>query len=114
MFLSECANETVSGQALPNQNRLEVVKLLKKSDGILQLLINALVKEFVQLDITEKGNDTIRLGIFLDNIEFTIYNIKSLLIHVLASKLPIELRKKVSRESFLIEDKIPSFDSKIN
>ena len=91
-----------------NQNYLEAVQLLKNRYGNPQLLINTYMEQFVQLDKIEKSNDVIRLRMFYNKVEITIRNLKSLniepstygslLIPVLTSKLPTDLRTLFARK----------------
>ena len=66
------------------------------------------MEQFVQLDKIEKSNDVIRLRMFYNKVEITIRNLKllnietstygSLLIPVLTSKLPTDLRTLFARK----------------
>ena len=107
-FLCKSAYDTISGLAPTNQNYLEAVQLLKNRYGNPQLLINTYMEQFVQLEKIEKSNDVVRLRMFYNKVEITIRNIKSLniepsdygslLIPVLTSKLPTDLRTLFARK----------------
>ena len=77
LFLYKSAYDTISGLAPINQNCFDAVQLLKNRYGNTQLLINTYMKQFVQLDKVEKGNDIIRLRMFYNKVEITIRNPKS-------------------------------------
>ena len=106
-FLCPSAYETISGLAFTNQNYLEAFELLKQRYGNPQLLINTYMEQFVKLDKIEKSNDVSKLRTFFIKIEITIRNLKSLgietssygslLIPVLTSKLPTDLRTLFAR-----------------
>ena len=106
-FSCPSAYETISRLALTNQNYLEAVELLKQRYGKPQLLINTVMEQFVKLDKIGKSNDVSKLRTFLNKIEITIQNLKSLdigtssygsfLILVLTSKLPTDLRTLFAR-----------------
>ena len=107
-FLCKSTYDTISDLAPTNQNYLEAVQLLRNRYGNPQLLINMYMEQFVQLSKTEKSNDVIRLRTFYNKVEITIRNLKSLniepsaygslLIPVLTSKLPTDLRTLFARK----------------
>ena len=107
-FLCPSACETISGFALTNQNYLEAVELLKRRYGNPQLLINTYMEQLVKLEKIEKSNDVSKLRTFFNKTEITVRNLKllsietssygSLLIPVLTSKLPTDLRTLFARK----------------
>ena len=52
-FLSDSAKSCISGLSLSSANYFEALELLKQRYGNPQMLINAYMKRFVQLPVTE-------------------------------------------------------------
>ena len=81
---------------------------MKERYGNPQLLINTYMEQFVKLDKIEKSNHVSKLQTFFNKIEIMIRNLKllgietssygSLLIPVLTSKLPTDLRTSFAQK----------------
>ena len=81
---------------------------MKQRYGNSQLLINTYMEQFVKLDKIEKSNHVSKLQTFFNKIEIMIRNLKllgietssygSLLIPVLTSKLPTDLRTSFAQK----------------
>ena len=96
-YLKSLLCDAISRLSLTNSNYAEAIDLLQKRYCNPQVLINVYMERFVQLDVITKSND-----ILYNQVETGICNLKtlhvnpdsygSLLIPVLNSKLPSDLR----------------------
>ena len=107
-FLCDSAKSTISGLSLSPENYIEAIDLLKQSYGNSEVWINAFMKKFVQLPIVQNPNNVECLGLFYDQIETSVWNLKtlglevttcgSLLIPLLTEKRPDDLRLRIARK----------------
>ena len=107
-FLCDSAKSTISGLPLSPENYIEAIDLLKQSYGNSEVWINAFMKKFVQLPIVQNPNNVECLGLFYDQIETSVRNLKtlglevttcgSLLIPLLTEKRPDDLRLRIARK----------------
>ena len=105
-LLSVSAFETIPGLTLTRDNYAEAIKLLQNRYGNHQVLINAYMDKFVQLEVITKSSDITRLRKVCNQVETGIRNLKtdvhpesygSLLVPVLNTKLPGDLRTRFAR-----------------
>ena len=82
-FLCDSAKSTISGLSLSPENYIEAIDLLKQSYGNSEVWINAFMKKFVQLPIVQNPNNVECLGLFYDQIETSVRNLKTLGLEVL-------------------------------
>ena len=102
------ALETISGLTLSSQNYSEAIDLLKYRYGNPQTLINSYMEQFVNLETVTKSNDVIRLRKLFNKVENSLRNLRSLgvdsdnfgklLVPVLNSKLPSDMRTLFGRK----------------
>ena len=88
---------TISGLTFSSQNYSEAIDLLKNRYRNIQTLINSYMEQFVNLETATKTNDAIRLREFINKIENSIRNLRSLDV-LLNSKLPSHMRTLFARK----------------
>ena len=106
--MSEAALETISGLTLTSDNYSEAIELLKNRYGNPQMLINTYMVKFVKLEVITKSSDITKLQSLYNQVETGIRNLRtlnvnpesygSLLVPVLTSKLPADLRTTFARK----------------
>ena len=84
-LLSESAFETISGLTLTSDNYVEAIKLLQNKYGNHQVLLNAYMDKFVQLEAITKSSHKTRLRKVYNQIEMGIRNLKTLDVHIRCS-----------------------------
>ena len=102
------ALETISGSTLCSQNYSEVIDLLKNRYGNPQTLIDSYMEQFLNLETVTKSNGVIRLRKLFNKVENSMRNLRSLgvdsdnygklLVPVLNSKLPSDIRTSFARK----------------
>ena len=107
-LLTDSAKDCISGLTQTKQNYDEAIKLLKERYGNPQVLISAHMESLVALPRVESMNKLNEFRSIYDQIETTIRNLRSLkvetktygslLIPLLAEKLPNELTVIISRK----------------
>ena len=80
-LLSESTFETISGFTLTSDDYAEAIKLLQNRYGNHQVLINADVDKFVQLEVITKSSNITRLRKVYNQVETGIRNLKTLDVH---------------------------------
>lgn len=106
-LLSDTAYDTISGLTLTSANYDEAIDLLRKRYGNPQVLINAYMKTFVQLNPV-KMDDVEGLRRLYNQIETSVRNLKtlnvntnsygSLLVPLLNEKIPNDIRIILARK----------------
>ena len=76
-FLCDSAKSCISGLSLSSANYFEDIELLKQRYGNPQMLINAYMKQFVQLPVIKSNNDAFGLRKLCDQVESSVRNLKS-------------------------------------
>ena len=107
-LLNTKAQECISGLSLTNENYTEAIDLLKERYGNKQLLINAYIENFENLQVVRSMSQVAKLRTLYDAVESTIRNLKTLKVDattyggflspLLSKKLPSELKMIMSRK----------------
>ena len=80
-LLSESAFETIPGLTVTSDNYAEANILLQNRYGNHQVLINAYMDKFVQLEVITKSSDITRLRKVCNQVETDIRNLKTFDVH---------------------------------
>ena len=80
-LLSESAFESISRLTFNSDNYAEAIKLLQNRYGNHQVLVNAYIDKFVQLEVITKSINIARLRKVYNQLETGIRNLKTLDVH---------------------------------